>query len=80
MNQTTDERTPKTKKSIAELVCHGPRVRCHFDNGQEFSGGKKSSPLFSWHVKGDFTLPLFPTALTLLAATVLLGTAARDKK
>ena len=79
MDHTTDKGSTKTK-CLASLLCHGPRVHIRFDKGQEFYNGKKPTPLFSWQTKGDFSIPLIPAAVTLLAATVLLGTAARDKK
>lgn len=59
------------KEGICELCKKGPRVHCHFDKGQEYYGKNSSKSLFSWRVKGDFTLPLFP--MLVGAAAVAIG-------
>jgi len=47
------------QKGVAALEkLPSPSVRCHFDDGQDYYGKNSSAPLFSWHVKGDFRLPL----------------------
>ncbi|MBQ7364621.1 MAG: hypothetical protein IJW46_03390 [Clostridia bacterium] len=60
---------------ISSLQTSSPAIRCHFDNGQEFYGKNRTKPLFSWHCKGDFHLPIIPFLVTVLAALALLSTA-----
>ena len=73
---TTPENTfkkPNRKEGLSALCRLGPRVKCQFDNSQEFFAKKNEKSLFSWRVKGDFTLPLIPFATCLLASAVTLS-------
>ncbi len=61
------------KEGLAALCSLGPRVRCQFDNGQEFFAGKTGNSFFSWRAKGDFTLPVLPLTVGILATAVTLS-------
>lgn len=61
------------KEGLAALCHAGPRVKCRFDNGQEFYSKKSESPIFSWRAKGDLTVPLIPFTVGMIAAAVTLS-------
>lgn len=78
---TNTQNTPKNtdkKEGLAALCSLGPRVRCRFDNGQEYFAKSTGEALFSWHVKGDFTLPLLPFAVGLAAASIAVASFLHD--
>jgi len=68
------------KEGLAALCKLGPRVRCHFDNGQEFFAKNSEEASFSWRTKGDFTLPLIPLAVGAVAAAITLSCLFSGKK
>ena len=71
-NQDFAKNTDK-KEGLAALCSFGPRVRFHFDNEREFFKKKSNVPVFSWHTKGDFTLPIIPFAVGVTAAAIALS-------
>ena len=61
------------KEGLAALCQRGASVKCHFDNGQEFYAKKSGKTVFSWHAKGDFTIPLLPFAVGAALCAVALS-------
>ena len=71
------------KGGVGALSKSLPSVRCHFDNGQEYYGKNKTKPLFSWHLKGDFSielLPFFVSIVSFLTALCTFGAILGNKK
>ena len=68
------------KEGLAALCELGPRVKCHFDNGQEFFAKKSGEAIFSWRTKGDFTLPIIPFAVGAIVAGIALSCAFSSQK
>ena len=71
----------KLKSCVKKTTCEAigkssPRIHCQFDNGQEFFGKNSSKSLFSWRVKGDFTLPILP--ILVGAAMICIASACAD--
>ena len=77
-----EEKCKNTAKNegLAALCRLGPRIRFRFDNGREFFAKNSDSAVFSWHTKGDFTLPVIPCAVGIATAAITLSCLFSGKK
>ena len=72
MNETT-ENTPKKSCTLEAFLKTRPAIRCRLDNSHELFDEKSGRSVFSWQVKGNFTLPLVPLAVGAVATAITLS-------
>ena len=72
MNDSTQKSVKKTATLEAFLKTR-PAIRCRLDNAHELFDEKSGRSVFSWQVKGNFTLPLVPLAVGAIATAITLS-------
>ena len=72
MNDSTQS-TPKKATTLNEFLKTRPAIRCHLDNSHELFDEKSGRSVFSWQIKGNFTLPLVPLAVGAIATAITLS-------